>query len=398
MVTTQGARWRSCKGMTSPPTTKKGHIRLRSSIRNFATKYLFRAASFTIPKQRKIFRLAGKQGLLGVTIDRRYGGLGMDTTSSVIVHHEISKVSPGFGLAYLAHSILFAHNFSAATHAQKQAILPKICSGERVGALALSERGSGTDIKAMRTHVHRSSKGFILNGSKMWITNGPLADYFLVYAVLIDEGMSARQDTSRAQQIGCFLVKKGVRGFAVGSTIPKCGMQPAVMCELKFKNVMLSSKNLVGGFRNCWKDLMATFEIERLGLAAIALGIAERSLEEMIKHAHCRHSFGRPLYSYGQIQKYISEGFSEASAAKALIYSVSASKSLNRLMTDATKLFTSPIAKRIADNAIQVCGAVGYSKKMNLEQFWRDAKLLEIGGGTLEAHQKNIVTDIMRSR
>ncbi|KNH09510.1 isovaleryl-coA dehydrogenase [Perkinsela sp. CCAP 1560/4] len=388
---------RTIKSLNFPLQPSVSHVKIQKSARAFAAKYLPRAVVFTSRQHRQAFRAAGSKGLLGVTIAQKYGGQGMNSTSSVIVHHELSKVSPGFCLSYLAHSILFAHHFSrSASNLQKAQILPKICAGQKIGALALSELHAGTDIKGMQTYVRRTASGaFVLNGSKLWITNGPIADYFLVYAIVRDAHKKST-NLEKTQQIGCFLLQRGMKGLHIGPVIPKCGMQPAVMCALTFRNVSVPRGNLVGSVLDGWKSLMSAFAIERLNLAAMALGIAEGCLEQMVDYARLRSTFGKPLYQHGQIQKYISEGFSESLAAKVLIYSISASNTLNRLETDAAKLFTAPIAKKIADNAIQVCGAMGYSGKMNLEQFWRDAKLLEIGGGTLEAHQKNIVKDIMR--
>ena len=376
---------------------KNAHTSLRIIARRFAQCHLRNAHSYNAAEQRKTFLKAAKSGLLGISISKKYGGQGRDATSSVIVHHELSKQSPGFCLSYLAHAILFAHNFAnSANPIQKRKILPRICSGRKIGAFALSEKNAGTDVLNMKTTAMRDRDFFLLNGSKIWITNGPIADYFLVYAKIQERSKVLVSENKRHQSVGCFLLKRGTKGFHVGRAIAKCGMQPAVMCELAFCNVRIHKSALIGPICDGWHSLMHAFKIERLCLAAIALGIADRSLEEMVKFAAHRKTFGRPIYQYGQIQKYIADGYTSAMAAHAFIYAISTSQIASRAMTDAAKLFAAPIAKQIADNAIQVCGAMGYSRKMQLEQFWRDAKLLEIGGGTIEAHQKNIVKDLLR--
>ena len=378
----------------SIPLNKKHRV-VRDVAQKFAQKHLQNTSDVSPRALKQLFRHAASSGLLGLTVGRAYGGLALDTMSSIIVHHELSKQSPGFCLAYFASDVLFGHNFAhLASSDIKAKILPKIATGRKIGAFALSEINAGTDVLSMQTVAADRGHSYLLNGSKIWITNGPIADYFLAYAKVVRQGEAA--DTTRSRAIGCFLVRAGQKGVHVGEIMRKCGMQPAVMCEITFRNVCIDKANCISTAKNGLKSLMKTFEIERLNLAAMGLGIAERCLTEMIRHARSRTTFGRPLSDYGQIQKYIAEGCANIAAARTLIYSIGKSRRLNRTMTDAAKLFAAPVAKKVADDAIQVCGALGYSGKMQLEQLWRDAKLLEIGGGTLEAHHKNIVRDLLK--
>jgi len=334
-----------------------------------------------------LLRQAGDLGLLGVTIPEADGGAGLDATAAVIVHEEIAYADPGFALAYLAHALLFVNNFYwAGNPEQRRRYLPRALSGEHVGGMGMTEPAVGTDVLGLGTVAHRDGDHYVLNGRKTFITNGPEGHVFVVYAKL--DG-----------RITTFLVERGFPGFSSGEKIPKMGMRASTMSELIFDDCRVPAGNLLGTEGGGITNMMRNLEIERLGLAAMSLGIAQRCLDVMTRYATERRSFGRPIAEHGQIQRYLGESFAKTEAIRALVYGVAATVGpdrRNRLGTDAAKLFAATAAKEVADHAVQVLGGYGYCAEYRVEQFLRDAKLIEIGGGTLEAHQKNITRDLTR--
>ena len=334
---------------------------------------------------RGLFEELGQMGVLGVTIPIEDGGAGMDATAACIVHHELSKYDAGFCLAYLAHSMLFVNNFYHASNAeQRKRYLEPVLTGKHVAGMAMTEPEAGTDVLGMRCTAVKQGAHYILNGSKTWITNGTMGDVFLVYAKVNGK-------------ITAFVVERGMKGFSSGPEIDKCGMRGSQTCQLFFDNVEVPVENLLGEEGKGAKHMMRNLEIERLTLAAMSCGIAERCVEIMVQYAKQRKAFGQTINNFGQIQRYIADGFAKCEAGKALTYAVSRTVSpgvQNRLGSDAAKLFTAPAATEIANNAIQVLGGMGYSREMPVERLWRDAKLNEIGGGTIEAHQKNLTKDL----
>jgi isovaleryl-CoA dehydrogenase len=334
-----------------------------------------------------LMKKAGDLGLLGVTIPDADGGAGLDAVASVIVHEELAYADPGFTLAYLAHALLFVNNFYyAGTAAQRARYLPRVLAGDTIGAMGMTEPSAGTDVLGMGTVARRDGDHYVLDGRKTFITNAPEAGVFVVYAKL--EG-----------RLTTFLVERGFPGFAVGAKIEKLGMRASTMAELIFDGCRVPQANLLGTEGGGITNMMRNLEIERLGLAAMSLGIGQRCLDVMTRYAMERQTFGKPIAEHGQIQRYIGDSFAKVEAMRSLVYSVAATvgpQHRNRLGTDAAKLFCSTAAKEVADNAIQVLGGYGYCAEYRVEQFWRDAKLNEIGGGTLEAHQKNITRDLTR--
>ena len=333
-----------------------------------------------------LLRKAGDLGLLGVTIPDADGGAGMDAIASVIVHEELAYADPGFALAYLAHALLFVNNFYwAGNAAQRSRYLPKVLSGQIVGGMGMTEPAAGTDVLGLQTTARRDGDHYVLTGRKTFITNGPEGGLFLVYAKL--DG-----------KITTFLVERGFTGFATGPKISKMGMRASTMSELIFDGCRVPVDNLVGREGGGITNMMRNLEIERLGLAAMSLGIAQRCLDVMVRYSAERHSFGKPLHDLGQIQRHLGDSFAKVTAMRAVVYGVAATvgpDARNRLGTDAAKLYASTAAKEVADAAVQVLGGYGYCSEYRVEQFLRDAKLIEIGGGTLEAHQKNITRDLV---
>jgi len=342
-----------------------------------------------------LFCKAGELGLLGVTIPEGYGGAGLDAVAAVQLYEALSTSDPGFGLAVLAHSVLFAHNLAInGSPEQCLRFLPDAVSGKSVAGMCMTEPEAGTDVLAMRTRAEREGDGWVLNGVKTYITNGgldddTLGDVFIVYARTGERSFSA------------FLVEKGMPGFRLGQKwTDKLGMRASFTAELVFDGVRVPQANLIGTEGEGTRHMMRNLEIERLTLAAQGLGIAQRSLRIMVDYARERQSFGQALQTFGQIQRYIAETFAEYRATRTYVYDTARRHSFleggQRVDADATKLLASQVAKRAADAAIQVLGGAGYMGEYVVERLWRDAKLLEIGGGTLEAHHKNITKDLCR--
>jgi isovaleryl-CoA dehydrogenase len=335
-----------------------------------------------------LLRKAGELGLLGLTVPASHGGSGLDATAAVIAHHELAKSDPGFTLAYLAHAILFVNNFfHAADDEQRERYLAKTLSGEWIGAMGMTEPGAGTDVLGMQTTATRRGDDYVLRGRKTFITNGPDAACCLVYAKV--DG-----------RITAFVVDRSCPGFSTGAHIEKMGMRAAPMGELIFDDCVVPAANRLGPDGGGMMHMMRNLEIERLCLAAMSLGIADRCVDVMLRYSVERHAFGKPIAEFGQIQRYVAESYAKTEAARCLIYEVARSvgpERRNRIGTDAAKLFAAPVGKEVADNAMQVLGGWGYCSEFNVERLLRDAKLLEIGGGTLESHQKNLTRDLTRS-
>jgi isovaleryl-CoA dehydrogenase len=380
------------------------HGMLRETVRAFVSAEVEPQAHEYDKKERfnlPLFRKLGELGLLGITVPEAYGGAGLDALAAVIVHEELSYSDPGFCLAYLAHSMLMVNNLAVnASDEQKKRVLPKVCSGEWVGAMAMSEPAIGTDVMGMQTTAVKSGDSYIINGRKMWITNGTVddnrtpADCVLLYA-------RTGEKNGRAL-ISTFLVEKTHPGYSVGQKImDKLGMRASNTAELVFDNCKVPASALVGHEGDSMMHMMRNLEIERLTLAAMGLGIAKRSLEVMNRYAQEREAFGKPLSAFGQMQKYIAESYAEYKAARAYCYETARLMRLdregNRLDSDGAKLIATTMSKNVADRAIQVLGGYGYVGEYTVERLWRDAKLLEIGGGTLEAHQKNIARDLAKN-
>ena len=378
------------------------HSQLRTMVRDFAEREVDpqalehdREERFNLP----LFRKLGELGLLGVTVPAELGGAGMDAAAATIVHEELAAADPAFTLSYLAHALLCVNNlYVNGNQEQRERLLPALCSGEKIGGMCMSEPGAGTDVMGLRTSARRAGSTYVLNGAKMWITNGAiseseLGDVFLVYARLEGAPRSA---------LTMFIVEKGFPGFKLGQKIhDKMGMRASTTAELVFEDCVVPEANVVGEIGGASMCMMRNLEIERLGLAAMSLGIARRSLEIMNTYASDRESFGKKLREFGQIQRLIAESYAEFMAGRAYTYLTAAEMSLeepgHRLDSDGVKLFCSTMGKNVADRAIQVLGGYGYTGEYKVERLYRDAKLLEIGGGTLEAHHKNMTRDLART-
>ena len=392
-------------GNTDIANPTEEHAMLREMVRDWTKEYVEPQAhqhdkeeKFNLP----LLRSMGELGLLGISAPEEYGGAGMDAVACTIVHEELSASDPGFTLAYLAHSMLFVNNLAYnGNEDQKQRILPKVCSGEWIGAMAMSEPDAGTDVLGLTTSAVQQDDGtWVINGRKMWITNGCIdedgtpADVVWVYA-------KTGEDERGRVQLSTFLVEAGMPGYSVGQKIyDKTGMRASNTAELVFDDCVVPAANLVGEVGGSMRHMMGNLELERLTLAAMSLGIARRSLDEMNRYSIDRTAFGSKIRDFGQIQRHIGESFAKYRAMRAYVYDTANNLTIGtagqRLDSDGVKLFATTAAKEIADAAIQVLGGYGYVGEYHVERLWRDSKLLEIGGGTLESHQKNITRDLFK--
>eukprot|EP00545_Synedropsis_sp_CCMP1620_P005169 CAMPEP_0119006622 /NCGR_PEP_ID=MMETSP1176-20130426/2420_1 /TAXON_ID=265551 /ORGANISM="Synedropsis recta cf, Strain CCMP1620" /LENGTH=446 /DNA_ID=CAMNT_0006958569 /DNA_START=57 /DNA_END=1395 /DNA_ORIENTATION=- len=395
----------SAEGMQSIFNPTEEHRALRTMLRRFVKKELEPQAlefnkreEFNLP----LFRKLGNTdlGLLGLTVSHDFGGTNFDATAVALVHEELAYADPAFCLSYLAHTLLFCNNLqvNSTNDQQKSKYLVPASEGTMIGGMCMSEPGAGTDVLGMTTTAKKTSDGknWILNGTKMWITNGTLTgdgtgDVFLVYARTGDN----RADLTQ------FLVEKDMPGFSLGQQIKdKLGMRASPTAELVFENVHLDDSHVVGNVNQATLCMMRNLEIERIGLAAMGVGIARRCLDEMKDYASDRTAFGSDLYKFGQIQRHIAKSYAEYMAGRCYLYGVANNLDLeshgNGLDADGVKLYCATMSKNVADRAIQVMGGYGYVGEYVVERLWRDAKLLEIGGGTNESHHKNMARDLKR--
>jgi isovaleryl-CoA dehydrogenase len=356
---------------------------LRDSVHSFtADKIAPRAEEIdrTNKFPRDLWPELGRLGLLGITVEEEYGGTGMGYLEHCVAMEEISRGSASVGLSYGAHSNLCVNQIRRnGTETQKRRYLPKLISGEHVGALAMSEPGAGSDVVAMRTRAERRGDRYVLNGSKMWITNGPEAETLVVYA---------KTDPSAGPRgISAFIIEKGFPGFSTAQKLDKLGMRGSDTCELVFEDCEVPEENVLGKLNDGVKVLMSGLDYERAVLAAGPLGIMQACLDTVLPYVHERKQFGEPIGSFQIMQGKLADMYVTMNAAKAYVYSVA--RACDRGETtreDAAGaiLFAAEKATAIALDAIQCLGGNGYINDYPTGRLLRDAKLYEIGAGTSE--------------
>lgn len=322
----------------------------------------------------------GALGLHGITVSDEYGGAGMTYLEHVVAMEEISRASASVALAYGAHSNLCINQiYRNASEEQKRRYLPKLISGEHVGALAMSEAGAGSDVVSMRLRADRKGDRFILNGTKMWITNGPHANTLLVYA---------KTDINAGSKgITAFLIEKGFKGFSTAQKLDKLGMRGSDTCELVFEDCEVPVENVMGHIGEGVKILMSGLDYERAVLAAGPLGIMRACLDVVIPYIHERRQFGRAIGEFQLMQGKIADMYSTMNACRAYVYAVAhACSGKNAIRKDAAGaiLYAAEKATWMALEAIQILGGNGYINEYPTGRLLRDAKLYEIGAGTSE--------------
>ncbi|HKF61126.1 MAG TPA: isovaleryl-CoA dehydrogenase [Dongiaceae bacterium] len=322
----------------------------------------------------------GALGLLGITVEEEQGGAGMGYLEHVVAMEEISRASASVGLSYGAHSNLCVNQLRRnGNTAQRAKYLPKLISGEHVGALAMSEPGAGSDVVSMRTRAEWRGGRYVLNGAKMWITNGPDADVLVVYA---------KTDASAGPRgISTFIVEKGMKGFTTSPKLDKLGMRGSNTCELVFVDCEIPAENLLGGANDGVRVLMSGLDYERAVLAGGPLGIMQACLDVVLPYIHQRHQFGQPIGEFQLMQGKIADMYTVMNAARAYVYAVARACDRGRTTRkDAAGaiLFAAEKATWMALEAIQSLGGNGYINDFPAGRLLRDAKLYEIGAGTSE--------------
>lgn len=366
---------------------------LTQTVRAFASKELAPHADELDREERLapgIFKKLGDLGILGLTIPEEFGGVNLGAKAMVSVMEELSYAEPGTCLSYLAHSLLFVHNLAQnGSKEQCERYLPGCMTGELVTGMAMTEPGAGSDAVGMSTRAVREGDHYVLNGTKMFITNGPIGDVFLVYARTGDN----RQDLST------FIVESGFPGFTVSKKLSKMGMRSSPTGELVFRNCRVPVQNRVGEEGACVKHMMKNLDIERVGLAAMSLGIARACLDHSLKYSQERSQFGEPIVNFQSVSEKLSNMYIGYRAARALVYEAAQVIDEGRRANQeaaAAKVFASEMATKVALDAIQVMGGYGYIREFPVERLMRDAKLLEIGGGTSEILRSVIIKEFVR--
>jgi isovaleryl-CoA dehydrogenase len=380
---------------------------LRDAVRGFAQAEiapLAAQADRTDQFPMHLWRKMGEMGVLGITVPETYGGANMGYLAHIIAMEEISRASASIGLSYGAHSNLCVNQIKRnGTEAQKQKYLPKLVSGEHVGALAMSEPGAGSDVISMKLSAEDKGGYYLLNGTKMWITNGPDADTMVVYAKTepdhdshpgapVHHAGGGRAAAGGARSITAFIVEKGMKGFSTAQKLDKLGMRGSHTGEMVFHNVEVPADHVLGHVNRGTKVLMSGLDYERAVLAAGPIGIMQAVMDNVVPYIHDRKQFGQSIGEFQLIQGKVADMYTVLQAGRALCYTVGknldllGSEHVRQVRKDCASviLWCAEKATWMASEGIQIFGGNGYINDYPLGRLWRDAKLYEIGAGTSE--------------
>ncbi len=368
---------------------------LREAVQDFAQREIAPIAA-SIDRDNhfpdNIWIKLGQLGLLGITVEERFGGSGLGYLEHVIAMEEISRASAAVGLSYGAHSNLCVNQIHLnGTNDQKYRYLPKLCSGEHVGALAMSEAGAGSDVMSMQLRAVQDGKDYILNGTKMWITNGPDASVLVVYA------RTGKQSGSHG--ITAFLIEKGFKGFSTAQKLDKLGMRGSNTCELIFEDCRVPEENILGEVNKGTSVLMRGLNYERAVLAGGSVGIMQACLDLVMPYVRDRKQFGQPIGEFEMIQAKLADMYTALMASRSYLYAVAGAcdrGDVTRKDAASVILFAAEKATWMAGETIQCLGGNGYINEFPAGRLWRDAKLYEIGAGTSEIRRMLIGRELFK--
>ena len=355
------------------------------AVRSFVDREVIPAARELEPKDEYPFELVERMkelGLFGANIPAAYGGLDLDYVTYAMIFEEVSRGWMGAAGILGTHSVMCDVLARFGTEEQKQRILPKLATGEHRGGLALSEPDAGSDVQRIRTIAKRDGDDYVLNGTKMWVTNGRYGDTFALLAKTDPDA------TPPYKGMTAFIVEKGNPGFNISRDIEKCGYKGVETCEIVFEDFRVPARNLIGGTEGQgFKQIMTGLESERINVAARALGIARAAFEDAIHYSQHRVTFGKPICQHQAIQAKLADMATKLEAARLLTYSAAEKKNRGErcdLEVGMAKLFATEMAQEVALDSMRVHGGYGYAKDFAVERYYRDAPLLIVGGGTNE--------------
>lgn len=368
---------------------------IRDMVRDFAQREIVpHAAAWDEKKEFPMatIRELGKLGVLGMVYPPEYGGAGADTTSFALALEELGRADGSVALTVASHhSLCTGHIFLAGSEAQKKKYIPRLASGESLGAWGLTEAGSGSDAASMRTTAVRKGDRWVINGGKMFITQGTVGEIHVVLAM---------SDAAKGKRgISAFIIEKGTPGFTTGKQINKLGLRASDTAELIFENVEIPAENLLGEEGNGFIDTLRILDRGRIGIGAMSVGLGWGALDAAIKYAREREAFGKPIGDFQAIQWMIADSATELDAAHLLVMRAAFLNERGRPHTTESsmgKLFASEAAMRAANKAIQIHGGYGYTTEYPVERIFRDTKLMEIGEGTSEIQRLVIARSLLK--